>query len=103
MFNHDWSQTFSDGNIPVWENGFRNNTIYVSNNGYPGGRDKVNIYWGSHYTGAYACIGPGDGWDLYGDWFFTWTRNGDRRGHWEKVLDNAASSRWVHTCANETW
>ncbi len=42
----------------------------VWNNGYPGGNDKVNVYWGKRYSGARACLNVGDAWsNLVGHWF----------------------------------
>ena len=95
---------FNAGNDDRWPDGVRNRADWVRNNGYPGGRDHVNIYWGSYYTGAYACIGPGTSWDLREGWQrFNWVLDGDYRGYWELVRDNAASHRWVHYCGNNTW
>ncbi|MET9397276.1 hypothetical protein [Kitasatospora sp. NPDC002965] len=89
-----------------WPSSVKNKVDWVGNNGAPGGRDKVNIYWGTAAEGygAYACIGYGTSWNLRGNgYYLTWTRNGDNRGLNQSLHDNAASHRWVTSCGNNTW
>jgi hypothetical protein len=90
-----------------WWGYWANKNDSMHNDGYVGGRDKVNVYWGTDFTGAYACMRPGDSWyarSTPGSYqTFFWTRNGDRRGLDESVWWNAASHRWVTYCGNNSW
>lgn len=71
------------------------------NNGWAGGYDKVNFYWGSNWSGAWACLGVGDYWaDLpLGREKFSWYTN-DKRGLGESLNNNVASHKWVTRCGN---
>jgi hypothetical protein len=95
------------GNDDYWPWYCTNNNQSMSNSGYPGGRDKVNVYWGGNYSGAYACMRPGYSWNAYFSpgmyQTFFWTRNGDRRGIDQSVWNNAVSHRWVTYCGYNSW
>ncbi|TMR89424.1 hypothetical protein [Nonomuraea basaltis] len=95
-----------EGNSTRWPDNCRNKVDEVFNDGVPGGRDHVNLYWGSNWNGAYACIGYGTRWNLRGStgakYVFNWIRNGDTDGRGEKVHDNVASHKWVTSCGNNT-
>ncbi|MDS0140121.1 MULTISPECIES: hypothetical protein [unclassified Amycolatopsis] len=77
-----------------------NNVNAVVNNGFQQTYDKVNLYWGAGYAGAWACIGRGDTWFPLssGQWIFSWGPG--KRGYWESLFNNIASSKWVSRCGN---
>ncbi|MEV6978779.1 hypothetical protein [Kitasatospora sp. NPDC093806] len=106
-YSDDYGYTYQNaGNSGDWPYQVKNKVDWVGNNGAPGGRDKVNIYWGTaaENYGAYACIGYGTSWNLRGNGYhYSWTRGGDSRGLGESVHDNAASHSWVYSCGNNTW
>ena len=81
-----------------WPTGCRNQASSIWNNGYPATLDDVNLYWGSNYTGAWACISQGDYWgDLtLGIERFSW--GAGLPGYMEPVNNNVASHKWVTTC-----
>jgi hypothetical protein len=78
-----------------------NRASSLRNMGYAGGYDKVNFYWGTNLTGAWACLGVGDYWaDLpLGRERFSWYGN-DKRGLGESLNNNVASHKWVTRCGN---
>ena len=86
-------------NAPDWGD-CANNVNAVFNNGYQSTYDKVNLYWGSGYQGAWACIGRGDTWFPLdsGQWIFSWGPG--LRGYGESTYNNIASSKWVSRCGN---
>ncbi|MBB5857560.1 hypothetical protein ACFQ05_18300 [Amycolatopsis umgeniensis] len=86
-------------NAPSWGD-CTNNVNAVFNNGYMATNDKVNLYWGASYAGAWACIGRGDTWWPLssGQWIFSWGPG--RSGYGQSVQDNIASSKWVSYCGN---
>ena len=71
------------------------------NNGFAGGRDEVNFYWGQGYTGAWACLGVGDSWpDLSDGQIFSW--GSGKSGYRDEINDNIASHKWVVNCGDPT-
>jgi hypothetical protein len=78
----------------------KNRASALWNNGYAGGYDKVNFYWGTGYYGAWACLGVGDYWaDLpLGREHFTW--GAGKPGYGQVVNNNVASHKWVTQCGN---
>ena len=66
------------------------------NNGYAGGNDDVNFYWGKWYTGAWDCLGVGDRWsNLANQWF---AYGPGLPGYGQSTNDNIASHKWVSYC-----
>lgn len=104
-YSDDYGITYQNpNNSSDWPSSVKNVNDWVANNGIPGGRDHVNIYYNENNTGAYACIGYGTSWNLRGNsYYFNWTRNGDTSGQGRTVHDLAASHRWVYSCGNNTW
>ena len=78
----------------------RNRASSLRNNGYAGGYDKVNFYWGVGYYGAWACLGVGDYWaDLpLGREYFSW--GSGLPGYRQSLNNNIASHKWVPQCGN---
>lgn len=79
-----------------------NDDTLIVNEGVPcSGCDHVNIYYEYNYSGAHACISPGDLWQLD-------TSNSPvpilfnccsgQAGYLQYVYHNAASSKWVGSC-----
>jgi hypothetical protein len=66
------------------------------NNGYAGGNDEVNFYWGQSYTGAWDCLGVGDAWSNLTNQRFIY--GSGRPGHGQSTNDNIASHKWVSFC-----
>jgi hypothetical protein len=93
----DWSTCYDNaGDL----HNMLNQASSLWNNGYAGGYDKVNFYWGKSYYGAWACLGVGDYWaDLpLGREHFTWGPG--LPGYGQVVNDNVASHKWVTRCGN---
>lgn len=88
------------GNAPTW--GRCTNAVEeVVNGGDPcNGCDRVNLYWGSDYTGAWACINPQVAWLDAGTTHatFTFDHGSGALGYGEAIWNNIASSKWVGSC-----
>jgi hypothetical protein len=81
--------------------GMLNRASDLWNNGFSGGRDEVNFYWGQGWSGAWACLSHGDSWpDLSDGYIFSW--GSDHAGYREEINDNIASHRWVVNCGDPT-
>lgn len=89
------------GPAPFWGSCEKNVNIVI-NNGFLGGKDKVNLFWDTNMRGAWACIGRGDIWSPLksGQWIFSW--GPDLPGYWESVYNNIASSEWTSRCGSGT-
>ena len=90
------------GNAPDWSvdpqagANCLNNDIWIANNGYIENFDCVDLYWGTHYTGATAFISQGDAWDLTGNQFvFDYPYNVTLPGMGQSLLNNVGSSYWT--------
>jgi hypothetical protein len=85
------------GNSSDWSScGMRNRASSLRNNGYPGGNDDVNFYWGTGHTGAWDCLGVGDAWSNLANQRFIY-RPG-LPGYGESTNDNISSHKWVSYC-----
>jgi hypothetical protein len=86
------------GNADTWGS-CRNLVSDIWNNGYPGGNDAVDLYWGVNATGAHACLSQGDRWpDLINDpQHFTY--GAGQGGFGQSLNNNVSSHRWVDYCS----
>ncbi|MFE9448385.1 hypothetical protein [Streptomyces sp. NPDC006739] len=86
------------GNSDNWGS-CRNLTSDIWNNGYAGGNDAVDLYWGLNATGAHACISQGDRWNdtTQDDYHFTY--GAGLGGFGATVNNNISSHRWVDYCS----
>lgn len=69
---------------------FRNVASSIYNNS--SGNRPVNLYFHADYTGAWACLGPGDYWDNLQNKTFSWGMGRD--GYQKIANDEIASHRW---------
>ena len=98
--------TYSDDR-QQWPGGWHDKVDQLWNNGFPGGRDDVNIYAFPWHNGAYACIGNGHFWDLRNDeYVFSWIKDGasdwQREPLGDTVHDDGSGHKWVTHCGNNT-
>ena len=68
------------------------------NNGYAGGYDDVNFYWGKSYTGAWDCLGVGTSWSNLQNQRFVY--GAGKAGYGQSTNDNIASHKWVPYCGH---
>ncbi|WP_439680962.1 hypothetical protein [Embleya sp. MST-111070] len=95
-FSRDWD---NPGSADPGCLGMKNRASSVANYGFPGGRDKVNLYYNEDQGGVYACIGQGDTWsDLSGGryifdhgWWWWEAKN-------TSIDNNIASHGWTDSC-----
>lgn len=66
------------------------------NNGYAGGYDDVNFYWGKSYTGAWDCLSNGTYWTNLQNQYFAY--GAGLAGYHQSTNDNIASHKWVSYC-----
>jgi hypothetical protein len=84
-----------------------NRDVLWQNLGTPcSGCDYIRIYWGSNYTGAWACETPYWYWSIAGLWGFaannppiTFSWGSGLSGYGQTVWNNAASMKWAGTCS----
>jgi hypothetical protein len=86
----------NSGNNANWGAGCANDGETLFNNGVPDPYDKVRMYWGSSYYGAWGCLTRGSYW-LYA------TRNyfdygAGKAGFGQQVGNNAVSHKWAQSC-----
>ncbi len=90
-----WSGNFADWN----DYNCGNKVSSIRNNGDPRFKnDAVALYYGPNHTGAYACIGSRDTWDLQNDVY-----RFDHGGFWadgygQNVNNNIRSHKWIDHC-----
>jgi hypothetical protein len=80
------------GNSTNW-GACRNKVESLWNNGYPGGKDDVLVYWGLNYGGAWRGICNGAALGDLGQWPFDWS-NG-KPGNGEALWKNISSHQWA--------
>jgi hypothetical protein len=102
LIKQDGYSCHFSGNAPTLGS-CTNNLSEVDNDGYTY-YGYVNLFWGPNYTGAYACISPGDFWVQSGHWAgsngppVTFSR-GSGPGKGESIWNNVASIQWVSRCS----
>jgi len=85
----DWGSCSPAGSM-------RNKASSLWNNGYAGGYDDVNFYWGTSYTGAWDCLGNGTSWSNLQNQRFVY--GASRPGYNQSTNDNISSHKWVSYC-----
>ncbi|MET9089249.1 hypothetical protein ABZX77_46540 [Streptomyces sp. NPDC004237] len=102
---HVWTQPHAGGHHCAWSGNSdnwgtcRNLTSDIFNNGYPGGLDAVDLYWGTSATGAHACISQGDSWPDTTTGQYRFTYGEGQGGFGQSVNNNISSHRWVDYCS----
>ena len=78
-----------------------NRDISFINRGYTSSKPNAQLYWGSDYSGAYACISPHSVWykstSSYKIVFDHRNSNGSTSGLNQSVWSNVASVKWSNT------
>lgn len=93
----DWSACTDRSG--AWHN-LRNKAGSLYNNGYAATNDKVNFYWGTNYTGSWACLGRGDSWPNLPAEGHTFTWGVNLPGYREPINNNISSHKWVSYCGH---
>ncbi|MFJ9817287.1 hypothetical protein ACIRU3_18820 [Streptomyces sp. NPDC101151] len=86
------------GNADSWGS-CRNLVSDIWNNGYAGGNDAVDLYWGLNATGAHACISQGDRWPDLTTGRYHFTYDSGKPGFGDSLNNNVSSHRWVDYCS----
>ncbi|MEU6497092.1 hypothetical protein ABZ890_43190 [Streptomyces sp. NPDC046984] len=86
-FNDDPNWGDDCGNFRNWAGSLQNNSSHGN---------AVNFYYHPNYTGAWACLGPGDVWRDARYNYFSWGAGQD--GYSQAIYKQIASSKWVRTC-----
>jgi hypothetical protein len=87
----------NSGNNPWWGDGCANLDQTLFNNGNPDPYSYVRIYWGSNYTGAWACLGLGNYWLYANQNIFNY--GSTLSGYKQQVGNNAVSHKWATSCS----
>ena len=102
---YGWRDAFRGGGGCAWPDdddylgndcGGMNDTISSAFNDSSQG-NVVRLYIHSGYAGAYACLGPGDGWDDFQGVWFSFRPGLD--GYTQNANDQVSSFTFNHTCS----
>jgi len=103
-----WEHAYTQGRVCSWVGNdtnwttcspggnLRNQASTLWNNGYAGGNDDVNFYWGLSYTGAWDCLRVGTWWSNLQYQRFIY--GAGRSGYNQVTNDNISSHKWVSYC-----
>ncbi len=95
--NRTGNYCYWSGNSGDWSwCGMLNRASSLWNNGYVGGNDDVNFYWGRGYTGAWDCLPQGARWDDLGQHWFAY--GAGLNGYLQTTNNNIESHKWVSYC-----
>ncbi|WP_236243802.1 peptidase inhibitor family I36 protein [Streptomyces sp. CC228A] len=101
-FLYAWEHAHAGGMHCRWngENanwaGCRNRVSDVWNNGFPGRREDVRLFYGLAMTGSWACLQQGQSIPNLNAAGTVFTAPG--RGQGQRVNDNVSSHDWVDAC-----